>query len=114
MKKKFTIRNVAGTIANFDKRLAEIYEQFYDRSIDFGAHPNPNALFGAMTYKLGEEETKVGQLLMSTDMVAVEHAIKSAAQVGLCILFIYQHIFEAKFELLGIHEEIEKLRRQHL
>jgi hypothetical protein len=67
-----------------------------------------------MTYKEGKEELNVGQLLLSTDALAVEHVIKSTAQVGLCLLYIYKNIFEAKFELLGINEEVQNLRRQNL
>jgi len=41
-------------------------------------------------------------------------AMKSTAQVGLTALFIFQHIFKAKFEPLGIREEIDRLRGENL
>jgi len=40
--------------------------------------------------------------------------MKNVAQVGLTALFIFQHIFKAKFELLGIREEMDKLRSEDL
>jgi hypothetical protein len=40
--------------------------------------------------------------------------MKSVAQVGLMALFIFQHIFKAKFELLGINVEMNALRNENL
>jgi len=39
--------------------------------------------------------------------------MKSVAQVGLAALFIFQHVFKAKFELLGIKAEMNRLRREN-
>jgi hypothetical protein len=49
-----------------------------------------------------------------TDPNILQHAMKSVAQVGLAALFIFQHIFKAKFELLGIKAEMNRLRRENL
>jgi hypothetical protein len=49
-----------------------------------------------------------------TDPPILQHAMKSVAQVGLAALFIFQHIFEAKFELLGIRDEMNRLRHENL
>jgi hypothetical protein len=53
-------------------------------------------------------------LALSTDQQVLRHAMKSVAQVGLTALFIFQHIFKAKFELLGIREEMDRLRLENL
>jgi hypothetical protein len=39
--------------------------------------------------------------------------MKSVAQVGLTTLFIFQHIFKANFELLGINAEMNALRSEN-
>ena len=51
---------------------------------------------------------------MVTDETTILHAMKSVAQVGLMALYIFQHIFKAKFELLGIRAGMDKLRRENL
>lgn len=38
-------------------------------------------------------------------------ALNSTAQVGLTMLYIFQHALKAKFELLGIRAEIEAIRK---
>jgi hypothetical protein len=40
--------------------------------------------------------------------------MKSVAQIGLAGLFIFQHFFKAKFELLSIRAEMDKLRQEAL
>jgi hypothetical protein len=40
--------------------------------------------------------------------------MKTAAQVGLCALYIFQHTMKARFEILGLREEMQKLRQSGL
>ena len=51
---------------------------------------------------------------MVTDATNLRHAMKSVAQVGLTALFIFQHIWKSKFELLGIRAEMNQLRQENL
>jgi len=51
---------------------------------------------------------------LSLEPKVLSHAMKSVAQIGLTALFIFQHIFKAKFELLGINAEMNALRNENL
>ena len=55
-------------------------------------------------------ETGITALALSADAKILLHAMKNVAQVGLTVLYIFQHIFTAKFELLGIKASIDELR----
>lgn len=110
-KAKFQIGAIRTIIADFDPKLAELFQLFYNRAIDFGGHPNPHATFSTMEL---EPNNSILTLAMTTDPKVLLHAMKSTAQVGLTALFIFQHIFKAKFELLGIRAEMNALRREQL
>jgi len=111
-KKTFLVSNIRGCIARHDVKLASIFDDLYQRAIDFGGHPNPQATFSAMTLEdRGDGETALTTLATSGDPTAVGHALKSTAQVGLTALYILQHGFKAKFELLGIRQDIETMRK---
>ena len=110
-KQAFRISEIKKVIEAFDPKLADLFQIFYNRSIDFGGHPNPHATFSAMEMP---SDGSVTALAMVTDPQIVQHAMKSVAQVGLTALFIFQHIFKAKFELLGIRAEMDKLRLENL
>jgi len=108
----FKISNVRDTVAKFDKELATVFDRLYQSSIDFGGHPNPHGMFSAMSLDKGESagQATLTTMALSTDPIAITHALKSVGQVGLMALFIMQHVFKAKFELLGIRAEINELR----
>jgi hypothetical protein len=47
-RKAFTQGNVRGCIEQHDKRLAEVYDELYQRTIDTGTHPNELAVSGSL------------------------------------------------------------------
>jgi hypothetical protein len=113
-KQAFRISEVKKVIEAFDPKLAKIFGDLYERSIDFGGHPNPHGTFSAMKMETNPPDKSLSAFAMVTDPTTLQHAMKSVAQVGLTALFIFQHIFKAKFELLGIRAEMDRLRQTHL
>ena len=109
-KEAFKIRAIRAAIGRYDTKLAAIFDENYQRSIDFGGHPNPHASFAAAVLDERETETSMMVLAISNDPTIIAHALKSTAQVGLTALCILQHIFKEKFELLGIRQEIDALK----
>jgi len=110
MKSKFRISEVKAVIRRYDARLGDVVDELYERSISFGGHPNPHATFSSMQLETEDGTTAVTQWAMTGDETVLAHALRSVAQVGLAALFIFQHAFKAKFELLGIRTEIDALR----
>jgi hypothetical protein len=113
-KAAFRISEVKKVIESFDGKLATIFAELYQRSIDFGGHPNPHGTFSTMFIEHKGPDAFISTVALMTDPTILRHAMKSVAQVGLCSLFIFQHIFRAKFELLGIRAEMDRLRRENL
>jgi hypothetical protein len=113
-KEKFKISEIRKVIASFDKKLADVFQIFYERSIDFGGHPNPHGAMSTVEMPDDPVDKSFTTLALSTDDKVLLHAMKSVTQVGLTTLFIFQHIFKAKFELLGIRAEMDKLRKENL
>ena len=115
-KEEFKIGNIRATIDKFDPALSGIFKTLYERTIDFGAHPNPYAALNMMKMEKPEPDVTGGfvMLALTTEDLPLRHSIKNTAQVGLASLFIFQHIFKAKFELLGIRAEMDALRREQL
>ncbi|MBB5373992.1 hypothetical protein [Acidocella aromatica] len=108
-KDAFRISDVKSAVKRHDARLGEIFDESYERTVDFGGHPNPHAAFSAMHMDEDEGQTGLTALAISNDVTVVQHALKSTAQIGLTALHIFQHVFTAKFELLGIREVMEGL-----
>jgi hypothetical protein len=60
------------------------------------------------------ESSGIRTLALSIEEAPLLDAMKSTARVGLTALFIFQHIFKAKFELLGLRPELDSLRQVYL
>jgi hypothetical protein len=112
MSASFRINELKKVIRKYDKRLAEIFDDMYNRTIDFGGHPNPHGTFSMMD--VIPDDKAMWTWAMTNDPKVVAHVLKSTAQCGLTALFIFQHIFSAKFEILGIRTELDALRQAEL
>ncbi|WP_315741552.1 MULTISPECIES: hypothetical protein [unclassified Bradyrhizobium] len=113
-KAAFRISEVRSAVERFDKRLAEIFNENYERAIDFGGHPNPHATMSTITMDNADLTGSFTVDALSVDPKVIRHAMKSTAQVGLTAAHIFQHIFPTKFELLGVKREMQKLRNENL
>lgn len=108
---KFTKGKINKTLKVYDKRLAEVYVYIYDLSIDFGAHPNELAVSSNMTIENIPEGKRIKHKYFQEDGPSLDHGLRLLAQSGLCSLFIFQHIFKARFELLGLRPRLQNLRK---
>ncbi len=107
---EFSYKKIYTEIHNKDKRLGEIFEEFYERSITFGSHPNVLSLTSRMKIEETPENKSVLLNYYEGNSLNLSHGLKSLAQVGLCSLYIFQHIFKERFMLLGLREELQKLK----
>jgi hypothetical protein len=109
-KEAFKIGTVNVAVRRCDRMLADIFVENYERSIDFGGHPNPNAAFSASVLDERNGESGMTVLPMVTEPKIVIFGLKCTAQVGLTALCVLQYVFKEKFELLGINQEIDALK----
>ena len=102
---------VMESLREFDADLHAIIGGLYDRTIDFGGHPNERAVTGSMTMTEESGNTVMTQIYLHGDSLALDHVLKTTAQIGLGSLCIFQPIFKERFDLLGIRDVIDQLRR---
>jgi len=83
----------------------------YQKSIDFGAHPNERAI--SMNSKLmREKETRIyRQSFLQGDSVFLEDVLRTTVWTGVCVLDIFQQIFMHRFEICGVNEKLLTLKR---
>ena len=113
MVREFTIKNVRSTLEAEDLKLSTIVHTLYERSIGFGGHPNPLAVGSSIISTEADEERKYEvKYLHDDDSRALDHGIKTTAQIGLASLCIFRNIFPEHFEILGINSAITKLRQK--
>lgn len=109
-KSEFKIANVRKSIRAANRNGEDVFRMLYERSIDFGGHPNERAITGSMSLVEEESRSNYQLLLLQGDGLPLDHALKSAAQAGVCALDILGDVFSARYELLGVRERMPALK----
>ena len=114
-KAEFQVNKIRAIILNYGQKLAANFKLLYDRSIEYGGHPNPYGVLTAMKMETKDDQlTSITTLALTDDPTTTMFALQNVAQVGLTSLCIFQIMCEAKFELLGIRAEMDALKRTGL
>jgi hypothetical protein len=110
-RKQFTGGMVAKAVAKVDPRLGEIYEMLYDRTIQFGGHPNEKTVTQSIRLDIKPEQTVIEQVYLQGDGTILDHWIHTANQIGICVLKIFEHVHHQRFEKLNVKSRIETLAK---
>ena len=105
--KNATLITFLGTL---DRGLARAADTLYERCIDFGAHPNQLGLTTAMRIEEGDPHPLLKMAYLSGEPASVQLCLKTTHQVGVFALAAFRYVFKERFDILGITEEIEKLK----
>jgi hypothetical protein len=71
-KAQFTIANTIAVIRKFDAKVATILKGFYDRTIDFGAHPNPVGMLSTLKIEKTERGRNYGDRCSNNRIRAID------------------------------------------
>jgi ornithine cyclodeaminase/alanine dehydrogenase-like protein (mu-crystallin family) len=74
-----------------------ICKELYERTIDFGGHPNLRGVLSNMMWSEAKDKRELRQIYLHTNEATILHALKSTAQAGLCSLHLFQHVFQSGF-----------------
>ena len=89
--------------------MGTIYETLYNRTIQFGAHPNEKSITANLNFDDSQTPAVILQIYFQDDNVILEHWIHTANQVGICVLEIFEHVHRKRFERLGVRSRIATL-----
>jgi hypothetical protein len=109
-RKEFMHTKVIGSLAEHHPRLHASIEVIYERTIDYGAHPNQRGLATStkMVDTEGDSLVRVAQLQGAGP--EMDMTMQAAADVGVGALSIFEKIFEARFQSQVIDAELKLLR----
>lgn len=107
---RFSSKEFRNTIRVHSAKMEKIFDELYERTIDFGGHPNERAFFSNMAREENEDRVEFQMVLLHGDGRPLEHALKSTGQVGLWALHAFQLLYPERFMLLGVSERLEEFR----
>lgn len=109
VREEFTSGAIKRAIKRADRKIGEHFETLYERLIDFGAHPNEHGF--SMSTRLKEEpgETHMLTIYLHDDGLPLDFALKTTAQVAICVLQIAFILYPTRMELQGIRHELDQV-----
>lgn len=113
VRREFTYGKVRDHIVVADSALGSAYATLYERTIDYGAHPNQQSLSANM--KLGRAEDGGAQFNMfylQAEGTALDLALKTTTQVGICTLRLAKVIYPHRFKAAGVEFQLDTLSRR--
>lgn len=110
----FQMDRIRPVVAMTDKRLGQIFNILYFRTVKSGAHPNELVVIGRQKTESDGAHRPVQPIYPHGNSPALRHTLRSTADVGLCSLLIFQKIsvFAKSFEQLNLNKELHSLRRR--
>jgi len=106
-KNEFTVQKVRSTHEALDAITAKILHQLYERTIDFGAHPNQMGLLASMRRSETEKEINYQVGILHPDLLALVATLKMAVEVAVGVLKVFQLIFPERFQPMSLDAKIE-------
>jgi len=107
---EFKFSTVIKTLQSVDSSISQTTKLIYERTIDFGGHPNERAIASSMKVIEKEGRKEYQQLYLIGNTKILTYGLNSTAQVGLCALYILRHVFKERFDIIGITQKMDQYR----
>ena len=107
---EFTHGRVKRSLIAKAPTLGANIEALYEQTIDFGGHPNDNAILGAMQTEVRNGKKIWKQEYFAGDGLSLEYGFKTAARVGVGSLSMFELIYGTRAKLLGLDLRLKALR----
>lgn len=110
-KSEFTVRNVLNHLQTVDGKTHDITKGLYERTIDYGGHPNERAVnIQIKTEADGSRVDFTAEYFLCGDLP--HHvSLKSSAKVGICCLDMFYNVFRDRYRILGIDTRLDEIRK---
>ncbi len=111
VRNEFATRNLMDHLNSIDSKTQKIAQRLYDRTIDYGAHPNERAVFAQVKPELVESRIEFTADYFACGNLAHLSTLKSAAQIGICSHDIFYHVFRHRYQILGLDGRLDQIRK---
>jgi len=110
VRSEFTLGRLMEHLESVDQGSHTVARTLYDRTIDYGAHPNEAALTSVLSTKEQDGVTQFDLNHLSGNTPFLHACLKSCSQVGICVLDIFYNVFPERYQLLILDEDIKKAK----
>lgn len=110
VKNEFRIRALLDFLKEEDISTYQVANMLYERTIDFGAHPNEKALSSGLKVTGDQAYVQFEINYLIGNSPVMHHCIKTNALIGVCTLDIFRNVYQERYDILGITDKLKKLK----
>ncbi len=111
MRAEFQLTKLVQFLISVDADEGKAADTLYERTIDYGAHPNERALMQTLQMNEGEGKIEFKVVYLGEDNIQLRHALRTTAQVGVCVLGIFKLVYKQRYDLVGLTIDLDALRQ---
>lgn len=111
VKQLFRIADMLAALRADHARDGEITADLYEHTINLGAHPNAFGIFQGVEVSEDAEATTVITQYLHPGTPAHEAALLETARVGVAVLTTFAYIFEPRFTLLRLWDDLAPVKK---
>ncbi|MBU2328350.1 MAG: hypothetical protein KJ755_13505 [Alphaproteobacteria bacterium] len=94
-----------------DPKTGKAYEALYERLLDFGAHPNEKGFSMSSNIRRENGDIHIDALYLHGDGTPLDLALKTTAQVGICVLRIARILYPQRFKEVGLDAALDAIMK---
>lgn len=110
VRNEFKIGSMLDLLRSLDRSEGEVAQKLYDRTIDFGAHPNERALMGSLGIHEDPGNVHFTVNYAGGELIQFKASLKTIAQVGVCVLGMFKLVYRERYDLVGLSDTLRELR----
>ncbi len=107
MKKNFRLANILDFLSKQEPKVGLYIKDMYDKSIDYGAHPNVYSI--GLNLRYIEDEGKDVMDIFNNDPYILKCCLLANARFGLGCLSVFRLIYPEQLRNRGVPEELMRL-----
>ena len=112
MRSEFKNEKLKATISSVnDSVFSKAFELLYEKTIDYGGHPNQLGLHTGQSVIEEDAQTEFRTIFLDGDGDQLDSALNTTGLVGIWSLYAFQHVYPARFELLGVKHRLIEIRQ---
>ena len=113
VRKEFSANKVKRHLQSANAKVRTAYEALYERLIDFGAHPNEKGFsMSSAIRRQPNGDIQLDTVYLHGDGMPLNLALRTAAQVGICVLRIGQILYPQRCNDLGLDTELDAIMQR--
>lgn len=109
---EFRIAALLVLLKKHDERLGYVAQTLYDGAIDLGGHPNERGLLQMLKLSKDEASRQIDLQYLTGHTPAMDICLSTAARVGVVVLRVFQHVFQQRYDLLGLSARLAELEQR--